>query len=276
MYSFYGRAALRPLRGFSVQGEIGYRIAPETGYRQDLDDYVYGKLHASYALPLARPVMILAHGQGSSGENDDFAFSGVTGNTPLDFEQYSYLWGVSVTTSPWDDWSLFASFFQSRNSQDFAWVRSDDPRYSPPTTFCPASPGDPLSLCDPGEAPLDYRGDDLGASAGVNARIGELNDFGIAYSFTHTKARFRKINQTSAVLAPVSEIDSDIHRIDLEVGRWVMEGLRISVGYRLGILVDDAPVPSGTDSVVEPFDLSMTQHAVTLGVTFTQDLLKDR
>jgi hypothetical protein len=52
-----------------------------------------------------------------------------------------------------------------------------------------------------------------------------------------------------------------------------MEGLRVSVGYRFGLLVDDAPVPSGTDSVAQPFDLSMNQHAVTLGVTFTQDLL---
>jgi hypothetical protein len=32
-------------------------------------------------------------------------------------------------------------------------------------------------------------------------------------------------------------------------------------------------VPAGTGSVVAPFDLSMTQHTVTLGVTLTSDLL---
>ena len=68
-YTIYARSALRLLRRIGVQGELGYRLSPDIGYVTDLDDYVYGKLRASYTLPVERSVVLSLFAQGGSGEN---------------------------------------------------------------------------------------------------------------------------------------------------------------------------------------------------------------
>jgi hypothetical protein len=69
MWTVYGRTRLRPYRGLTVSGEVGYRGAPSTGYIVDLDKYVYGKARASYLVPLERPVLFSVFAQGGTGEN---------------------------------------------------------------------------------------------------------------------------------------------------------------------------------------------------------------
>jgi hypothetical protein len=70
-YTLYGRTQLRLLRRVSLMGELGYRWAPETGYSTELDDRVYGKLRASYTLPMERAVVLSLFARGGSGENDE-------------------------------------------------------------------------------------------------------------------------------------------------------------------------------------------------------------
>ena len=49
----------------------------------DLDDYVYGKLRASYVVPLQRPIVLSAFAQGDRGKNRDFSMvDGGPGPTP--------------------------------------------------------------------------------------------------------------------------------------------------------------------------------------------------
>ena len=62
-----------------------------------------------------------------------------------------------------------------------------------------------------------------------------------------------------------------MHVIDLEIGHWLMKGLRVLGGYRYQLYEDDAKVVDSVGSAVDPYDRSTHQHTITLGVTLTSD-----
>jgi hypothetical protein len=64
-------------------------------------------------------------------------------------------------------------------------------------------------------------------------------------------------------------IKSNIYIVDFTIGHWLVEGLRVSTGYRFQAYRDRSPLPSGLDSVVAPFRLSTNEHTMTLGLTLT-------
>lgn len=271
-YTVYGRTVLRPLAALGVRGEVGYREAPETGYVTELDDYVYGKLRASYTVPLERPVVLTAFGEGGQGENDDFAFvsgaapGGVlapTGQVDQEFERWSYQWGLTAATSPWDDVSLFTSFFHSRGAQDQDLILSDLTRYFQhlfPIEFT-------------AQGPIEYRSDDFSVVAGTHAQLTEQTDAGLSYTFTRAEARYRANGALAgAELRDARQVDMDIHRVSLEAGHRVRDGLRVSAGYRLDYLSDRSPVVGAVGSVA-PFDLDTFEHTFVVGVTLTNALL---
>ncbi|MBW2232462.1 MAG: MtrB/PioB family outer membrane beta-barrel protein [Deltaproteobacteria bacterium] len=269
MYTIYGRTNVRPAKGLSVFAELGYRGAPSTGYIVDLDKYVYGKLRASYALPIEHPVVLSAFAQGGSGENRDFTM--VDGLGPLpggpevsrNFDRYDYTWGITATTSVKRDTTLFASFFMSRDAQDYDLVVSNVQRYFQ----------DVVALGFGPSGGFDYVNDQLSLRVGSHSQITEKTDAGLSYSFTSAETLYNPSAAREVSLIGVAGlIDSDIHGLDFEVGHWLKDGLRILVGYRLQLNTDGAPLTAGNGSVVTPFDLSMSQHTVTLGVTLTNDL----
>lgn len=276
-YTVYGRTVLRPLAALGVRSEVGYRMAPKTGYTADLDKYVYGKLRASYTVPLPRPVVVSAFGQGGSGENRDFSFfgggpgpgpgAGLDGTrVDQDFQRWDYRWGLTAASSPWDDVSLFTSFFHSRGAQDFDLVLSDFPRFL--QEFGPLG-----GISFMRQGPLQYRADDFSVIVGTHAQLSERTDAGISYSFTRAQARYTANGALDgAALRDARRVDTDIHRISLEAGHLLRDGLRVTAGYRLGILDDRSPV-RGAVGRVAPFDLDTLEHTITVGVTLTSALL---
>jgi hypothetical protein len=108
---------------------------------------------------------------------------------------------------------------------------------------------------------------------GSHLQLSERTDAGLSYSFTRAEADYDGASPEIQLISDNSIVDGDIHGFDFEVGHRLMDGLRVLVGYQLQYYTDRAPVPSGTGSVVSPFDLSTTEHTVTLGVTLTSDLL---
>lgn len=271
MYTVYGRTNLRPARGMSLWGEVGYRNAPRTGYITELDDYFYGKLRASYTLPLARPVVLSVLAQGGTGKNRDFDAVFGRGPIPLgpqlnrDFDRSNYLWGVTASGSPWDPVTLFASFYQGRDAQDYSLVLSNLQRFFQDVV--------PLTFNANGD--LEYGANDLNVVAGTHVDITDQTDAALSYTFTRAKTQYRANPATvnTRLIQNNALIDSDIHRLDFEVGHWVMEGLRVLVGYRLQIYDDRAPIPASIGTRVAPMDLSATRHTITLGVTLNSDLL---
>jgi hypothetical protein len=277
MWTVYGRARLVPARGLGLRGEIGYRGAPKTGYITQLDDYVYGKARVTYALPIEHPVVLTAFGQGSSGRNRDFDMVDGQGpvptgpRTPRDFDRYGWMWGLTASTALQRDVGLYASFFQSRDAQDYDLVTSDrlpaainGQRYLQDLNFINFAKNDEI----------DYSTDDLSLVAGSTWQATAQTDLGLSYAFTRARTTYEAEGPTSAAIGEVAKIDSSIHRVYFDVGHWVMEGLRVGFGYRFDLYDDrafDANAP--TTSNVAPFDPSTHQHTVTLRVTMTNDLL---
>ncbi len=272
-HDFYLRTRLRPLAGLQFSGEVGYKIAPKTGYIRELDNVSYGNARVSYTLPLARPVTLSAFGGAESGKNKDFSmvstdFSGAEipgGRRDRDFERDTHFYGLTLTGSPRDDLTLFASFTRHHDAQDFDLVRSTVRRFKEPSSGVEFFT----------DSPLDYRGDLLGLSVGSTAQLSDRTDASVAYTFTRSNVRFRSSNATSSTLDGFSRIRSDIHDIAFDVGHWLRDGLRVFAGYRFQDYEDRSQGPPNGGSSLAPFGLSTRVHSVTLGVTLTSNLLEN-
>lgn len=236
----------------------------------DLDDYVFGSADASYVLPISRPVVLSAFVRGGAGENRDFEAVSGLGPSPAgarvdrDFERTELFWGISATASPVKRLTLFSSFFQSRDTQDYDLVLSDLPRFFQ----------DVVPLAFTADGAIDYRSDVIGVITGANLRFGGRSDAGLSYSFNRGDTRYRGGSGTGSVetIGARNRIDADIHRIGLTLGHRLREGLRLTAGYRFDLYDDRAPVDGA--GVVPAFDLGTHQHTVTLGVTLSSALLE--
>jgi hypothetical protein len=272
-YTVYASARLRALRRIGVSGELGYRTAPDTGYVTDLDDYLYGKLRASYTVPLERSVVLSLFAQGGTGENRNQVMVGGGGlGTPpagpdvrRHFERYDWLVGLTANASPWDPLGLFASFFVSQDAQDYELALSSLQRYVQPLA--------PVIFSDAGAT--DYENQLWSVVLGSHYQLDDRTDASLSYAFTHARTRYSAGGSPQLSLVDQNaKIDSDIHGAEAEVGRWLTEGLRVLVGYRFEYYDDETRLPESVQSAVVPFDLNTTRHTVTLGVTLTSALLE--
>lgn len=272
-YAVYARTQLRPLRRVGVSGELGYRVSPDRAYVTDLDDYVYGKLRASYTLPLERSVVLSLFARGGSGEsrNQVMVGGGGLGTPPAGpdlrrrFERTDWLVGLTANASPWDPVGLFASFFVGQDAQDYQLALSSLQRYVQPLA--------PVSFRNAGTT--DYHNDLWSAVVGGHVQLDGQTDAALSYSFTRATTHYSAGG--SAELSRVDQyakIDSDVHGAELELGRWLMEGLRVLAGYRFQYYRDGTNLYPSVQSAVAPFDLTTTRHTVTLGVTLTNALLE--
>jgi hypothetical protein len=274
-YTVYARTQLRALRRIGVSGELGYRTSPETGYVTDLDDYVYGKLRASYTLPLQRSVVLSLFARGGSGDNRNQVMVGGGGlGTPpagpdlrRHFDRYDWLVGLTANASPWDAVGLFASFFVSENGQDYELALSSLQRYVQPLA--------PVTFSEAGST--DYENDQWSLVVGAHIQLDDLTDAAVAYSYTNTSNNYTAGGSPQLLLVDhSSRIDAAIHSAELELGRWIIEGLRVRVGYRFEYYDDESNLPESVQSAVVPFGLTTTRHTVTLGVTLTSALLEKK
>jgi hypothetical protein len=269
MWTLYGRTSLRPLKGLGISGEIGYRGAPETGYILDLDKYVYGKLRTSYVIPIEPYVVMSAFVRGGSGKNKDFSMTNGTGADPagsklgLKFERQDVTWGLTVMSYPVDDVSVYASFFQTYDKQNYELVGSTLQRYLQGLL--------PVDYFEDGGP--DHSNNQLSFSLGTHVRFSDNTDANLSYTFTRAKLDYD--NNASANVAQIEDnrvIDSDIHGVQMELGHWLRDGLRIQAGYRLQLFDDSSARTSDAGSVVRSNSPDQTQHTVTLGVTLNSDL----
>lgn len=272
LITFYGRSRLRAFRRLNVSGEIGYRIAPETGYVTDLDDYFYGKARASYTLPFERSVVLSLFAQGGTGTSKNQTFVSGVGADPAgsrlsrDFDRHDWLWGVTASASPIDRVSVFASFFMSRDAQEYDLTLSSLQRYVQPFA--------PVVFADAGSS--DYDDDRMSVVVGTHVQITEQTDAGVSYAFTRADSRYRDGSSPQLSLIDQSaRIDSDTHIATLELGHWIRNGFRVFGGYRFQYYDDRAPVVVSQNSATSPFDPSSSWHVVSFGVTLTSGLFED-
>lgn len=270
-WTVYARTKLRPAKGLSVSGEVGYRGTPKAGYIVDLDKYFYGQFRASYVIRLKRPVVVSAFAKGGSGENRYFAMVDGLGPVPPGpllpryFDRSEYLYGLTASTSPWKKLTLSASFVRASDAQDYGLVVSNVQRqFQNAVALVFANSGQP-----------DYDNDQTSLILGSQMQISKATDTGLSYTFTRADATYTPTvpSPNLSAIATNSIVDADIHGLQFEAGHTIRDGLRVLAGYRLQLLEDRAPLPSGLGSVVAPIPASMTQHTVLLGVTLSSDLL---
>jgi hypothetical protein len=270
----YLRGRARVARGLSLSGEAGYLNAPETGYIRDLSEAVYFKFNGSYRAPTAMPLTLTLFGRGEFGENDQFHQNSVTPGLPdtdRNFERNDWGYGLTGRLLPHELVTLFASFFQRQDVQDFQLVRSIQARIFEP--FGPTSGVDFFK-----DGPLDYQSNLTNVLFGSRYRITEHTDVRLSYSYTRSHSRFSAGAATANTLEQTSKIRSDIHSVDANVGHWLRDGLRIYAGYRYENYQDHAQVSSGDGiappepASAAPFDLSTHQHTFTAGITLNSDL----
>jgi hypothetical protein len=272
MYTIYGRADMRILSAVKLFTELGYRFAPQTGYITNLDDYFYGKLRASYAIPLPKVVLLSAFAEGGTGSNHHFSVVDGIGPVPPGpelqrrFDRYSYLWGLTASSAPFKRLSLYGSFFMARDNQDEELTFSSLQRYFQDIA--------PIAFVPDGSA--DFVNDQLSFILGTRLQLTEALDAGLAYTYTQADATYQPTSPSAALttIADNSIVNSDIQQLQFEIGYWIRDGLRVLAGYGLQLYDDNAPLPDPQTSVVPPFDLSETRHIVTLGVTLNSDLFR--
>ncbi len=271
-YTVYGSTRLRLLQRVGVSGEVGYRIAPDLGYVTDLDDYLYGKLRASYTLPVEKSVVLSLFARGGRGENNDQVMVGGGGvgipptgpDLRRHFDRYDWLVGLTANAAPWEKVGVFGSFFVSSDVQDYELALSSLQRYVQPSV--------PITFRDDGDAGYDNR--QWSVVVGTHVGIDDRTDASLAYAFTRAETGYDSGSPELALIHQNAKIDSNLHSANLEVGRWLREGLRVQVGYRFEYYQDGAYVPQSLVSAIPPFDLDSTRHTVTLGVTLTSALLE--
>jgi hypothetical protein len=110
---------------------------------------------------------------------------------------------------------------------------------------------------------------------GTHVALSDETDAALSYSFTRSETEYDGSAPRASLIARYREVDADIHGLDLELGHWLLEGLRVEAGYRFQYYDDRSRLAASSGSVVAPFDLTTTRHVVTLGVTLTSDLLED-
>ncbi len=265
----YGRTSLRPWRGLSVNAELGYRKAPDTGYAVELDDNLYGELRASHGFGWKRPLVLSGYVRGSSGENRDFRMISAHSSTPAgprvkrSYDRWNVGWGITASQSPLKALQLFASFFYGQEEQDSSLDLSNFQRYFQ---------NQGLIFARDGRNRL--RNAQMNLIVGSRYRFNPQTDAQLNYTFTSAKARYRDASTIPLEeIRDSSRIDFDIHAIELEIGHELRTGLRVSAGYRLRIFDDQSPVTESVASAVAPFDQSYRQHTVTVAFTLTSDLL---
>lgn len=270
MWTLYGRADVRPMRGLGIRGELSYREAPDTGYVTDLDGYFEGKLRANYVLPVSRPATLTFSISGGTGENSDFSQVEGLGPDPpgpsvdRDYERWHWSLGLSGDLVIRDDLTVFASFFYAQDQQSDDLLLSNVQRYFQESV--------PITFRKPGT--LEFQSDELGLALGVQAQLGERTDAGLSYSFTHAEGSYGGSGSDRALqlIDDNRVIDSDIHGLDLEVRHTLRPGLRIFGGYRFQYYDDGAPRPNSPSNARWPGRTDM-RHGVTFGVTLNSDLL---
>jgi hypothetical protein len=272
-WRLYGKMRLRPGRGLKIRAKLGYQGAPSTGYVVELDEYVFGNLKASYALPLEltrqRTVMISGEVRGGTGKNRDFDLRAGVGTNPTgpnfdrDYDRTHWTTGFSVDTALRDDLSLSGSIFFRRDDQESNLALSNLQRYFQETV--------PISFRSPGD--LSSRTDELSMVLGVRYSLSQKTTLGAAYSYVRSNADYGESDSSPELdlIDANREIDSAIHGLDLSMRHRLRPGLEMRLGYLYQRYEDDAGVPVSAGSRVAPFDYSADRHAVTFGVTLNSD-----
>jgi len=256
-HTTYLRGSTRLLRSLQLTGEAGYAWAPQVGFPRDLERSVYARARGSYLWRKPLPTTLAVQARFLDGENDGFELEAVDPafSEDKDFERTEWSWGTTLSTVPAESLTLFASFHQARDEQEFAHVRSDLPRYLGP-------PGLELFL----DSRPEYTSQVSTLVLGGTQALGRRVDLSLASILTWVSARFDGSGVTPDVLEEVDELASRILSLEGRAGWRVRRGVSLGLGYRFDAYRDDEEH--------EPLSYDADVHTVTVDVTVDLDAVR--
>jgi hypothetical protein len=255
-HTTYLRGSARLLRRVQLAGEAGYAWAPQVAFPRDLERSVYLRARGSTLWRKPLPGTLAVYARFLDGENDDVE---LTGSSPAtsedkDFERTEWAWGATVSAVPHETLTLFASFHDAHDEQEFSHVRSNVPRYLGPVGlefFLDSKP--------------EYRSAVRTVVVGGTQALGERVDLSLASILTWVGARFDGSGVTPDVLEEVNEIESRILSFEGRVGWRATRGVTLGLGYRFDAYRDDEehePLSYDTDVHTLSFDVTVDLAAV--------------
>jgi hypothetical protein len=249
-HTAYLRGSARLLRRAQLSGEVGRGWAPQVGFPRDLERSVYARARGSYLWRKPLPTTLAVYARFLDGENDEIELEAADPafDEDKDFERTEWSWGSTVSTVPAESLTLFASFHHARDEQDFAYVRSNLPRYLGPA-------GLEFFLDSKPEYTSEVRTLVVGGTQALGPRV----DLSLASILTFVSARFDGSGVTPGVLEEVDELESRILSLEGRLGWRLRQGVSLGLGYRFDAYRDDEEH--------EPLSYDTDVHTVSVDVT---------
>jgi hypothetical protein len=250
-HDFYLRTNARVRRFLRLEGEIGAERSPHVAYARDLKKalYVDGRLWATF--PGSVPISISAHGRARNGRNDDFELQDETGRRTKRFERLEWGYDLTLDAQPTRRISLFASWSETRDVQEYPHLRSTIPRYLGPTG---------LEFYRDSDIEYDSRVRHL--SVGTRVRLATWLDARASTSLLWFDAEYDSDldGRTGRRINRANEIDSMVTTVDTGLGFELPADFRIDLGYRFDDFDDQQDL--------DPLQLDETVHTATFEVTW--------
>jgi hypothetical protein len=201
-----------------------------------------------------------------NGKSPGYEFAGFLNSRTKNYERLVWRYDVTATVVPISRLSLFTTFAQFYDDQDFTHLRATNQRRFPGTEyFIDSNP--------------DFRSDVKSLSTGGSLAVTKQVDFSAAASLTWTNADYRGPSTTDRVLEEANQIDTRIVTLESDLDYEVVEGLRLGIGYRWQQYQDnevqELPTACSATDLAEPgphrlfcaFGYNGTVHTVTLRAT---------
>ncbi len=244
----YLRGRIRMLTALQLSGELGYERAAEIGFPRELESVVYGKGRGSFTAIEPLPMTLSIFGNYRAGDGDDILLESQTPGRSKhkEFEQDAWSYGLTLSAMPSESSLLYVSAVQNRDTQEFAFIRSNNPRYSSPALL-------EFFL----DSDLKYESDLRTLALGANHQLTRRLRLSSSSTITWTRARFRGDDATTLVLRDVTGIHNRI--LSLQAGleyEW-RPGIQLGFGYRY---------EEFDNRDLELLELDTEAHRITLSV----------
>jgi hypothetical protein len=251
----YLRGHARLLRRLRISAEGGFAWSPAVGMPTELERTAYAEARISQGFRMPVPITVSVFGHWSDGSSNDFVlestFPGRSGSKY--YERRNADVGASLTALPTASTTVYLSFTEQWDAQNFPHLRSNVPR-----------PNGAAFLRFYIDSDLGWESHVQVFAVGGTQQLTRNIDFSLNGWLTLADGNFDHGASTSDALNPPNEIDITQTSIEAALGVQVRPDLRLGLSYRFDRYRDGAQLD-------EP-NLDGHDQSVTLSATYDFEL----
>jgi hypothetical protein len=247
----YLRGHARLLRRLRISAEGGFAWSPAVGMPTELERATYAEARVSQAFRTPVPITVSVFGHWSDGSSNDFVlastFPGRSGSK--NYERRNADVGASLTAVPTASTTVYLSFTEQWDRQNFPHLRSNAPR-----------PNGAAIVRFYIDSDLGWESHVQVFAVGGTQQLTRSIDFSLGGWLTLADGNFDRGGSTADALNPPNEIDISQTSIEAALGVQVRPDLRVGLAYRFDRYRDGAQLD-------EP-NLDGHDQSVTLSATY--------